>query len=277
MLPMNTIHVGDNVSFGGHTLSVIAGPCVIEDLDMCRIIAETTKGICERLGIGYVFKASFDKANRTSVNSFRGPGLDKGLEILGQIKTEFDLPLLTDIHETYQVDPVAEVVDILQVPAFLCRQTDLLVACAQSERVVNVKKGQFVAPHDMVNAVDKIVFTGNKNILLTERGASFGYNTLIADMTSIPIMRKTGYPVIFDATHSVQQPGGLGIASGGNRQFIPTLTKAAIASGADGLFIETHPDPAQAKSDAACQLPLDELEKLLTSALRVWNAVRESA
>ena len=276
-MPMNaqTVSLSDTVSFGQGRLCVIAGPCVIESLDNCRQIAAEASGICAKLGLGYVFKASFDKANRTSVDSYRGPGLEKGLEILAAVKSEFSVPVLTDVHETWQVGPVAQVVDILQVPAFLCRQTDLLVACGKSGRVVNIKKGQFLAPHDMVNAVRKVESTGNWKILLTDRGTSFGYNQLVADMTSIPSMKRTGYPVVFDATHSVQRPGGLGGASGGNREFIPTLTLAAMGAGADGLFLETHPDPDRAMSDAASQLPLTELEDLLTRALRVFKAVRE--
>lgn len=270
-----TVSLSDTVSFGQGRLCVIAGPCVIESLDNCRQIAAEASGICAKLGLGYVFKASFDKANRTSVDSYRGPGLEKGLEILAAVKSEFSVPVLTDVHETWQVGPVAQVVDILQVPAFLCRQTDLLVACGKSGRVVNIKKGQFLAPHDMVNAVRKVESTGNWKILLTDRGTSFGYNQLVADMTSIPSMKRTGYPVVFDATHSVQRPGGLGGASGGNREFIPTLTLAAMGAGADGLFLETHPDPDRAMSDAASQLPLTELEDLLTRALRVFKAVRE--
>jgi len=272
---VNTISIDQNVSFGGGRLAVIAGPCVIETADVCLRVAERAKDVCARLGIGYVFKASFDKANPTSVDSYRGPGLAEGLKILARVKSELGVPLLTDVHETGQAAPVAETVDILQIPAFLCRQTDLLVACARTGHVVNVKKGQFVAPHDMTNAVRKIESTGNTQILLTERGASFGYNTLVADMTSIPTMQETGYPVIFDATHSVQRPGGQGTSSGGNRQFIPALTRAAIAAGADGLFIETHPDPDRALSDAASQLALDDLAKLLESALRVFEAVRK--
>lgn len=271
---MKTISIDQNVNFGGGRLAVIAGPCVIETADVCLRVAERAKDVCARLGIGYVFKASFDKANRTSVDSYRGPGLEEGLKVLSRVKSEVGVPLLTDVHETGQAAPVSEAVDILQIPAFLCRQTDLLLACARTGRVVNVKKGQFVAPHDMTNAVRKIESTGNTQILLTERGASFGYNTLVADMTSIPTMQETGYPVIFDATHSVQRPGGQGTSSGGNRQFIPALTRAAIAAGADGLFIETHPDPDRAMSDAASQLALDDLEKLLESALRVFEAVR---
>jgi 2-dehydro-3-deoxyphosphooctonate aldolase (KDO 8-P synthase) len=271
---MTRVKITDSVEFGGERLAVIGGPCVIESLDLCRTVAGRLVEICARLDIGCVFKASFDKANRTSVESFRGPGIEKGLEILAQIRTEFGVPVLTDVHETWQADPAGQTVDILQIPAFLCRQTDLLLACGRTGKTVNVKKGQFVAPHDMVNAVRKIESTGNRRILLSERGSSFGYNQLVADMTSIPVMRETGYPVVFDATHSVQRPGGLGNASGGNRQFIPTLVKAAVAAGADALFLETHPDPDRALSDAASQLPLDELEGLLKSALRVWEAVR---
>jgi 2-dehydro-3-deoxyphosphooctonate aldolase (KDO 8-P synthase) len=273
---MTTVKIDDRVEFGGEGLALIAGPCVIESRELCRTVAAQVLEVCGRLGIGYVFKASFDKANRTSVESFRGPGLDKGLEILAEIRREFDVPVLTDVHETWQAAPAAEAVDILQVPAFLCRQTDLLLACGRTGRAVNVKKGQFVAPHDMVNAVRKIESTGNRRILLSERGSSFGYNQLVADMTSIPVMRETGYPVVFDATHSVQRPGGLGTASGGNRQFIPTLVRAAVAAGADALFLETHPEPDRALSDAASQLPLDELEGLLKAALRVREAVRGS-
>jgi 2-dehydro-3-deoxyphosphooctonate aldolase (KDO 8-P synthase) len=273
---MTTVKIDDRVEFGGEGLALIAGPCVIESRELCRTVAARVLEVCGRLGIGYVFKASFDKANRTSVESFRGPGLDKGLEILAEIRREFDVPVLTDVHETWQAAPAAEAVDILQVPAFLCRQTDLLLACGRTGRAVNVKKGQFVAPHDMVNAVRKIESTGNRRILLSERGSSFGYNQLVADMTSIPVMRETGYPVVFDATHSVQRPGGLGTASGGNRQFIPTLVRAAVAAGADALFLETHPEPDRALSDASSQLPLDELEGLLKAALRVREAVRGS-
>lgn len=264
------------MQFGAGRLALIAGPCVIENEQMCLETGARAQEICKRLGIGYVFKASFDKANRTSVDSYRGPGLERGLEILAEVKSRLSAPVLTDVHETWQVAPAAEVVDILQIPAFLCRQTDLLLACGRTGRAVNVKKGQFVAPHDMVNAVRKIESAGNRSILLSERGASFGYNTLVADMTSIPVMQKTGYPVIFDATHSVQRPGGQGATSGGNRQFIPTLTRAAIAAGADALFVETHPNPAEALSDAASQLPLDELEALLSSASRVFEAIRPS-
>lgn len=271
---MKTVVVDDKVILGAGNLCLIAGPCVIEDLETCQKAAAHAQQVCDALGIGFVFKASFDKANRTSIDSYRGPGLERGLEILAKIKAEFDVPVLTDVHEVWQAEPAGEVVDILQIPAFLCRQTDLLLACAHTERVVNVKKGQFVAPHEMENAVRKLESADALGILLTERGSSFGYNQLIVDMAGIGVMQQFGYPVIFDATHSVQRPGGLGTASGGNRDFVPSLTLAAIAAGADALFIETHPDPSQARSDAATQLPLDELEPLLKRAVAVWEAVR---
>lgn len=271
---MNTVQLSPEVSFGAGKLCVIAGPCVIESPDLCMEVARGAKEVCDALGLGYVFKASFDKANRTSVGAFRGLGIGRGLEILAEVRSELGVPVLTDVHETWQVEPAAEAVDILQVPAFLCRQTDLLLACGQSGRVVNVKKGQFLAPHDMINVVRKVESTGNTSILLTERGASFGYNQLIADMTAIPEMQATGYPVIFDATHSVQRPGGEGTFSGGNRQHIAVLTRSAVAAGADGLFLEVHPNPDEAKSDSASQLRLQDLKPLLESALRIFRAVR---
>ncbi len=262
-------HIGD-----GHLLAVIAGPCVIESLDLCREVAAEAQAVCAELGLPYIFKASFDKANRTSPTSFRGEGLDKGLETLAAIKREFGVPVLTDVHETWQVAPVAEVVDVLQIPAFLSRQTDLLLAAGESGRVVNVKKGQFLAPWDMKNVVEKVTGTGNKNLLLTERGASFGYNTLVVDMRSLPIMRALGCPVVFDATHSVQQPGGQGTTSGGQREFIPTLLRAAVAAGVDALFLEVHPQPERALSDAATMLPLSQLRALLAAAKAIDGVVK---
>lgn len=217
-------------------MAVIAGPCVAESRELCFQVARHAKDVCDKLGIPYIFKASFDKANRASVESLRGLGLKEGLEILKAVKEEFGPPLLTDVHEVYQVGPTAEVVDILQIPAFLCRQTDLVVAAAKTGKAVNVKKGQFLAPWDMKNVVDKVVSTGNKSLLLTERGCSFGYNTLVVDMTSLPVMRGFGYPVVFDATHSVQRPGGAGTSSGGAREFVPDLVRAAVAVGIDALF-----------------------------------------
>lgn len=252
-------------------LTLIGGPCVIESLDLCREVAQEAQRITRELGVNYIFKASFDKANRTSGSSFRGQGLEQGLEVLSAIRTEFGVPVLTDVHESWQCAPVAEVCDVLQIPAFLCRQTDLLLAAAHTGKVVNVKKGQFLAPWDMSNIVRKIEETGNHNLLLTERGVSFGYNTLVVDMTSLPQMRSLGYPVVFDGTHSVQKPGGGagGTSSGGQREFIPHLTRAAVAAGVDALFLEIHPDPAKGLSDAATMLPLAELPALLRQAVAI--------
>ena len=267
---MNEVHLSDfRVGGTGNPLTIIAGPCVIESLELCREIAASAKATCDALGLPYIFKASFDKANRTSGGAFRGEGLDKGLEVLAAIKAEFGVPVLTDIHESWQVKPVSEVVDVLQIPAFLCRQTDLLIAAGESGRVVNVKKGQFLAPWDMKNVVEKVTATGNQSLLLTERGVTFGYNTLVVDMRSLPTLRGFGCPVIFDATHSVQQPGGLGGSSGGQREFIPTLLRAAVAAGVDGLFLEVHPDPEKALSDAATMLPLADLRGLLKTAVAI--------
>lgn len=250
-------------------LAIIAGPCVIESLDLCRTVAATASTVCRELGVPYIFKASFDKANRSAGSSFRGDGIEKGLEVLAAIGSEFGVPVLTDVHEVWQVKPVAEVVDVLQIPAFLCRQTDLIVAVAETGKVINVKKGQFLAPWDMKNVVDKVTATGNRKLLLTERGVSFGYNTLVVDMRSLPAMRALGYPVVFDATHSVQQPGGLGTASGGQREYIPHLMRAATAAGVDALFMEVHPEPNNALSDAATMLPLADFRKLLEQAVAI--------
>jgi len=272
---MNEVHLHNyRIGGTGNPLTIIAGPCVIESLDLCRKIAASAKATCDALGLPYIFKASFDKANRTSGDSFRGGGLDKGLETLAAIKAEFGVPVLTDIHETWQVKPVAEVADVLQIPAFLCRQTDLLLAAGESGRVVNVKKGQFLAPWDMNNVVEKVTGTGNQNLLLTERGVSFGYNTLVVDMRALPTLRAFGYPVVFDATHSVQQPGGQGSSSGGQREFIPPLLRAAVAAGVDGLFLEVHPEPGKALSDAATMLPLADLRGLLETAVAIDAVVK---
>ncbi len=255
------------VGIGGEApLAVIAGPCVIESREVCLEIATAARDICRRLGLGYVFKASFDKANRSAIGSFRGPGLDAGLAILDEVRRTLGVPVLTDVHEVCQVAPVAAVVDILQIPAFLCRQTDLLVAAANTGRCVNVKKAQFLAPWDMKNVVEKVTSTGNHRLLLTERGTSFGYNTLVVDMRGLAIQRAFGYPVVFDATHSVQEPGGLGSASGGKREFVPVLTRAAMAAGVDALFLEVHPEPARGLSDGPNMWPLDGLEQLLSEA-----------
>jgi 2-dehydro-3-deoxyphosphooctonate aldolase (KDO 8-P synthase) len=254
---------------------VVAGPCVIESQDVCVDIAERLAEISQKTGIGVIFKASFDKANRTSISSFRGLGLEKGLDILAAVRMKTDLALLTDVHEPEQALPVSQVVDCLQVPAFLCRQTDLLCACAETGKAVNVKKGQFVSPAEMVNAVEKIRSCGNEKIMLTERGTFFGYNRLVNDMAAIEQMKHLGCPVVFDATHSTQQPGGLGIASGGQRQLAPILAKAAFAAGANGLFIEVHVDPANAKCDGATIMPIDWVEPLLTTCKQIHSIVRD--
>jgi 2-dehydro-3-deoxyphosphooctonate aldolase (KDO 8-P synthase) len=250
-------------------LFVIAGPCVIESAELCLKIGAHVKEVCDKLGLTYVFKASFDKANRSSNASFRGPGLTDGLVVLDRIKTELGVPVLTDVHEPDQVPIAAKVVDILQVPAFLARQTDLLIACGKTDRYVNIKKGQFMSPQEMGNAVDKVKSAGNDRILLTERGTFFGYNRLVNDFTALPIMKGLGVPVCFDITHSTQQPAGLGNASGGNPQFSPLLARAAVAAGVDGLFLECHPDPRNAKSDAATMLSLSDVEPLLASCKQI--------
>lgn len=270
---MSLAKVG-NIEIGDRNgLVLIAGPCVIESEDLCLEVGTRVLEITKKLGIPYIFKASFDKANRTSVESFRGPGLEKGLEILARVKAKLGVPALTDIHETWQVKPAAEVVDVLQIPAFLCRQTDLILAAAETGRCVNIKKGQFLAPWDMANSVQKARGTGNNNILLTERGSSFGYNTLVVDMASFPAMRALGCPVVFDATHSVQRPGGLGNATGGARENIPYLVRAAVAVGIDALFMEVHPDPPNALCDAASMLSLDDLSQVLAQAKAIESAL----
>lgn len=272
---MQSIKIADfTIGAGSERLTLIAGPCVAESLDMCREICQEAKTICVGLGINYVFKASYDKANRTSINSYRGPGIEIGLQWLKTIKDEFCVPVLTDIHETSHASLVAEVVDILQIPAFLCRQTDLLVAAARTGKVVNIKKGQFLAPWDMQNVAQKVADAGNTNIILTERGVSFGYNTLVVDMYALTQMRELGYPVCFDATHSVQQPGAGGTTSGGRREAIPTLTRAAMAAGVDALFMEIHPDPQKGLSDPATMFPLNELQDFLSTMSEIDRLVR---
>lgn len=264
-----------NVVFGGNRpLVLIAGPCAIENEDLTLRIAAYLKELTASLGIGLVFKASYDKANRTSVNAFRGPGLEEGLRILQRVKDEFELPVISDVHDLSQVAPAAEVLDIIQIPAFLSRQTDLLVAAARTGKVINVKKGQFLAPWDMKNAVGKLEASGNRNILLTERGASFGYNNLVTDMRSLVIMRETGCPVIFDATHSVQLPGGAGTASAGQRQYVGALSRAAVATGIDGLFWEVHENPDQALCDGPNSLPLGDLPGMLRQMLAIDAIVK---
>ncbi|MFM7676423.1 MAG: 3-deoxy-8-phosphooctulonate synthase [Synechococcus sp.] len=261
-------------------LTLIAGPCVIESRDLALQVAEQVKAITDRLGIHYVFKASYDKANRSSGGSFRGPGVEEGLAVLAEVKQQLGLPVLTDIHESQQAAPVAEVVDVLQIPAFLCRQTDLLLAAAEATRgtdkVINVKKGQFLAPWDMAQVVKKLREAGVENLWLTERGSSFGYNTLVVDYRGLPQLQELGCPVIFDATHSVQQPGGKGTSTGGQREFVAPLARAAVAVGVDGLFMEVHPDPDQALSDGPNMVPLHRLEPLLRQLLEIRAALGSS-
>jgi 2-dehydro-3-deoxyphosphooctonate aldolase (KDO 8-P synthase) len=263
-VPDTTVNVG-KISFGNALpLALIAGPCALESRDHALEMASALKEITAKVGIGFVYKTSFDKANRTSAKSNRGIGLDDALPIFAEIRQSLGLPILTDVHESEQCARAAVVVDVLQIPAFLCRQTDLLIAAAATGRAVNVKKGQFLAPWDMANVVAKVTAAGNPNVLVTERGASFGYNTLVSDMRALPILaRTTGAPVIFDATHSVQQPGGQGTSSGGEREFVPVLARAAVAVGVAGVFIETHQDPDKAPSDGPNMLPLKEMEGLL--------------
>ena len=264
-----SVEIGD-----GQGLVVIAGPCVIESEALCIEVGLKVREITESLGMPYIFKASFDKANRTSVKSFRGPGIDKGLEILASIRSKLGVPVLTDIHEPWQAKPAAQVVDVLQIPAFLCRQTDLIVAAAETGKCVNIKKAQFLAAWDMRNSVEKARSTGNENITLTERGSSFGYNTLVVDMCGLPVMRDLGCPVVFDATHAVQRPGGLGDTTGGAREFVPHLMRAAVAVGVDALFLEVHPDPDKALCDAASMLSLADLPKALADVKAIREALQ---
>ena len=254
--------------------TLIAGPCQLENEKHALEVASQLKKTTDKLGIGLIYKTSFDKANRTSLKGKRGVGLEKSLPIFDKIKKEINVPLLTDVHSVEQCEIVSKHVDVLQIPAFLCRQTDLLVAAAQTKKVINVKKGQFLAPWDMINVTKKIEDTGNKNILVTERGASFGYNTLVSDMRSLPIMAKNGYPVVFDATHSVQQPGGMGDKSGGQREFVEHLSRAAIAVGVAAIFIETHPDPDNAPSDGPNMVPLSKLPNLLKQLVEIDNLIK---
>lgn len=258
-----TVKIG-NVNFSNELpFSLIAGPCQIESYDHTMMMAEKIITITSKLGIPVIYKSSYDKANRSSIGTQRGIGMDEGLKILSQVREKFGCPVLTDIHDAAQCVPVAQAVDVLQIPAFLCRQTDLLLAAGNTGKAIHVKKGQFLAPWDMKNVADKIASTGNENIMLCERGASFGYNTLVSDMRSLPIMAQTGYPVVFDATHSVQQPGGKGTSSGGQREFVPVLARAAMAIGVAGVFIETHQQPDIAPSDGPNMVPIDKLEELL--------------
>ncbi|MEL6979139.1 MAG: 3-deoxy-8-phosphooctulonate synthase [Pseudomonadota bacterium] len=273
--PKRVIDVGAARFGGGAPFALISGPCQLESLEHALMIAERLKEICARLEIGLVFKASYDKANRSSLAGRRGLGLEAGLAILAEVRARTGLPTLTDVHDPSHCAPAAEAVDILQIPAFLCRQTDLLLAAGETGRAINVKKGQFLAPWDMANVAAKIASTGNERITLCERGASFGYNTLVTDFRGLPIMARTGYPIVFDATHSVQQPGGLGASSGGQREFAPVLARAAASIGVDGLFIETHQDPDNAPSDGPNMIPLDAMEALLID-LKAFDALAKA-
>ncbi|MDY6914387.1 MAG: 3-deoxy-8-phosphooctulonate synthase [Planctomycetota bacterium] len=270
----STCTVG-SVRIGAGRLALIAGPCVAESLELSLAVARHLAEVCKKLDIGYVFKASYDKANRSSAAGYRGPGLETGLTWLKTVREKLGVPVLSDVHEVGQVAPAADALDCLQIPAFLCRQTDLLLAAGQSGRPVNIKKGQFMAPQDMKLAVEKVRSAGGEHVMLTERGTFFGYNRLVTDFRAIPQMRRFA-PVVFDATHSVQEPGALGEASGGRREYAPLLAAAAAAAGADALFIETHPEPNKAKSDAASQLPLDEMEPLLRRCLAIFAAGRDN-
>jgi len=268
-ISLGTLRLG-----GGNPLFLIAGPCVIESEAHARMMAEKVAKIAVDAGVPYIFKASYDKANRSSVKAFRGPGTQEGLRILGKIKSELKLPILTDIHDASQAAPAAEVCDVLQIPAFLARQTDLLIAAGKTGRIINIKKAQFLSPWDMGNVAEKVASTGNTRIILTERGASFGYQNLVVDMRSFPVMQKTGYPVVYDVTHSVQLPGGQGHASGGQPEFIEPLARAGVAAGVDGVFLETHDNPAAALSDGANALPLAQLPALLEKLKELGAMVR---
>ncbi|MCM8817732.1 MAG: 3-deoxy-8-phosphooctulonate synthase [Candidatus Omnitrophica bacterium] len=270
---MNIVNIKHCV-IGGSKLCIIAGPCVLEDESMALQIAESMKSIAEKMDTFYIFKGSFDKANRSSISSFRGPGLDKGLRILERVRDEIGIPVLTDVHCVTQIKTVSEVVDVIQIPAFLCRQTDLLVNAAKSGRAVNVKKGQFMSPWEVGNIIEKLSSSGCSKIMLTERGTSFGYNNLVVDFRSLPVMRSYGWPVIFDGTHSVQQPGGLGKSSGGQSEFVPHLCRAAVAVGCDGIFLEVHPEPERALSDGPNMVKLSSVETLLKQIVEIWNLTK---
>ena len=269
------VKITDKITVGNGKIFLIAGPCVIESEDLVMEVAKKMKEITDKLGINYIFKASFDKANRSSISSFRGPGIDKGLEILARVKDKYGVALATDIHEPWQCEKSKEVIDLLQIPAFLCRQTDLLVAAAETGKVVNIKKGQFLAPWDMKNVVNKFREVGNENIMLCERGATFGYNNLVVDMRGLLEMRKFGFPVVFDATHSVQIPGGKGDSTGGNREYVYPLARAAVSVGVDGIFAEVHPDPDKGLSDGPNMLKLEIVEEILTNLLKYDKLTKE--
>ena len=270
---MKQVKLKDIIWGNKGSLPVIAGPCVIESRDLVFKTAEKLKKICSELKLPFIFKSSYDKANRTSVDSFRGHGIDEGLEILSELKKEFDVFVLSDVHEISEINKVKEVLDIIQIPAFLCRQTNLIIEAAKTGKVINIKKGQFLAPDDVLNIAKKAYSTGNENILITERGTSFGYHNLVVDMRSFEIIHNLGIPVVFDATHSVQLPGGAGTKSSGQREFIPSLLRASVAAGCDGLFMETHPNPDEALSDGPNMIPLGEIKNLLEDAVRIREAM----
>ncbi len=272
---MNEITIGDFIIGGVNPFVLIAGPCVIEDETITRNIAAHLKDLTTSLKVPFIFKASYDKANRTSLNSYRGPGLLEGLRIMERIKKDFDVPVLSDVHRFEEIKPAAEILDVIQVPAFLCRQTDFIIEVAKQAKVINVKKGQFLAPEDVRNILIKASSTGNEKIMITERGTTFGYNNLVADFRSLPIMRGMGYPVVFDATHSVQLPGGSGTASGGQRDMVPCLSRAAVAAGIDGLFLEVHPEPETARCDGPNSLYLDSLDNLLQTLVEIDRIVKK--
>jgi 2-dehydro-3-deoxyphosphooctonate aldolase (KDO 8-P synthase) len=271
-----SVKIARGVTAGGTTpLFLIAGPCVIESAAHALSLARRIKMVCASLDLPFIFKASFDKANRTSMDSYRGPGLEKGLAVLRRVKEELSVPVLSDVHETSQVARAAEVLDIIQIPAFLCRQTDLIIEAARTQKPLNLKKGQFLSPPEMENAVEKVLKQGNRRILLTERGTFFGYNNLVFDVRSIPLMKRWGFPVVIDASHAVQRPGGRGVASGGEAEFIPLMVRTGVAAGADGVFLEVHDHPSKALSDGHNSLILNKLEDILRSALRIKKALRE--
>ena len=270
---MKTVQL-NNFEIGGDKLTIFAGPCVIENSDMLFLCAQKLKEICDKLDINYIFKASFDKANRSSIDSYRGPGLEIGLNMLNEVKQKFNVPVVTDFHEPYQAQMVAQVADVLQIPAFLCRQTDMLVAAAKTGKIVNIKKGQFLSPYQMDSLAKKVLDTNNDKILITERGTSFGYNNLVVDMRAIQIVQEMGYPVVFDATHSVQIPGGRGESSGGERKFVPLLAKSAIAAGARALFFEVHPCPSCAKCDGDNMIALDDAYELFSNLKKLFELTK---
>jgi 2-dehydro-3-deoxyphosphooctonate aldolase (KDO 8-P synthase) len=272
---MNEVRIGKIRIGKGNPLVLIAGPCVIENEEIVFFTAKSLKEICDSLGMALVFKSSYDKANRTSGSSFRGPGIERGLEILNDVREKFSIPILSDVHSVDEVKPASEVLDALQIPAFLCRQTDLILSSSQTGKPVNIKKGQFLSPWDVKNIIEKFTSTGNQNLLITERGTSFGYNNLVVDFRGFPVIQALGYPILFDVTHSLQLPGGRGDSSGGQKEFAPPLARAAVAAGVHGLFVEVHPDPEKALSDASTMIPLGQVKGLLKQTKAIHDMLRE--